>query len=97
MARPVNVGHDGRLSLCSKAFRHPRWRLQSTGSFPSREKPTDRKALSVATNSVDGQNRSPTSEFGFKQWGGTRKKKAERELDGRTWEEMPALALTMSF
>lgn len=27
--------------------------------------------------------------FFFKQWGGTRKKKAGRELDGRTWEEMP--------
>jgi len=28
--------------------------------------------------------------FFFKQWGGTRKKKAGRELDGRTWDEMPA-------
>jgi protein gp37 len=31
--------------------------------------------------------------FFFKQWGGTRKKKAGRELEGRTWDEMPALAL----
>jgi protein gp37 len=31
--------------------------------------------------------------FFFKQWGATRKKKAGRELDGRTWDEMPALAL----
>ena len=30
--------------------------------------------------------------FFFKQWGGTRKKKSGRELEGRTWEEMPALA-----
>ena len=30
--------------------------------------------------------------FFFKQWGGTRKKKAGRELEGRTWDEMPALA-----
>jgi protein gp37 len=30
--------------------------------------------------------------FFFKQWGGTRKKKSGRELDGRTWDEMPALA-----
>jgi len=29
--------------------------------------------------------------FFFKQWGGTQKKKAGRELDGRTWDEMPAL------
>jgi protein gp37 len=30
--------------------------------------------------------------FFFKQWGGTRKKKSGRELDGRQWDEMPALA-----
>lgn len=29
--------------------------------------------------------------FFFKQWGGTRKKKAGRLLDGRTWDEMPVL------
>lgn len=28
--------------------------------------------------------------FFFKQWGGVRKKKAGRELDERTWDEMPA-------
>lgn len=27
--------------------------------------------------------------FFFKQWGGTNKKRAGRELDGRTWDEMP--------
>jgi protein gp37 len=30
--------------------------------------------------------------FFFKQWGGTRKKDAGRELEGRTWDEMPRLA-----
>jgi protein gp37 len=30
--------------------------------------------------------------FFFKQWGGTKKKKAGRELEGRTWDEMPAAA-----
>jgi protein gp37 len=30
--------------------------------------------------------------FFFKQWGGTNKKKAGRELDGRTWDELPAPA-----
>jgi protein gp37 len=30
--------------------------------------------------------------FFFKQWGGTRKKKAGRELEGRTWDGMPRLA-----
>jgi protein gp37 len=30
--------------------------------------------------------------FFFKQWGGVRKKLAGRELEGRTWDEMPALS-----
>jgi protein gp37 len=29
--------------------------------------------------------------FFFKQWGGMQKKKAGRELEGRTWDEMPRL------
>jgi protein gp37 len=29
--------------------------------------------------------------FFFKQWGGTRKKLSGRELDGKTWDEMPDL------
>lgn len=32
--------------------------------------------------------------FFFKQWGGVQKKKSGRELDGRTWDEFPALAAT---
>jgi protein gp37 len=31
--------------------------------------------------------------FFFKQWGGVRKKRAGRTLDGRTWDEMPGVAL----
>ena len=34
--------------------------------------------------------------FFFKQWGGTRKKKAGRELEGRTWDEMPAMAIAIA-
>ena len=30
--------------------------------------------------------------FFFKQWGGVNKKKAGRELEGRTWDEMPLLS-----
>lgn len=30
--------------------------------------------------------------FFFKQWGGVNKKKSGRELDGRTWDAMPAMA-----
>jgi protein gp37 len=29
--------------------------------------------------------------FFFKQWGGVRKKKAGRELEGRTWDQMPRI------
>ncbi len=31
--------------------------------------------------------------FHFKQWGGVFKKRNGRELDGRTWDEMPAIAM----
>lgn len=33
--------------------------------------------------------------FFFKQWGGVRKKDAGRELDGRTWDEMPRAAVSL--
>jgi protein gp37 len=29
--------------------------------------------------------------FFFKQWGGVRKKRNGRELDGRVWDEMPRM------
>jgi protein gp37 len=32
--------------------------------------------------------------FFFKQWGGARKKKMGRQLEGKTWDEMPVLAAT---
>jgi protein gp37 len=35
--------------------------------------------------------------FFFKQWGGTRKKTAGRELEGRTWDEMPVSAMALAF
>jgi len=34
--------------------------------------------------------------FFFKQWGGTNKKKSGRELEGRTWDELPTFALPSS-
>lgn len=34
--------------------------------------------------------------FFFKQWGGTRKKAAGRELEKRTWDQMPAMAASMA-
>ena len=35
--------------------------------------------------------------FFFKQWGGTRKKKTGRVLDGTTWDQMPSSVLEDSF
>jgi protein gp37 len=34
--------------------------------------------------------------FFFKQWGGVNKKKAGRELEGRTWDDLPSPALSPS-
>ena len=34
--------------------------------------------------------------FFFKQWGGTNKKKAGRMLEGRTWDELPVIAMAKS-
>ena len=34
--------------------------------------------------------------FFFKQWGGINKKKTGRELEGRTWDEMPLLSHSVS-
>ena len=33
--------------------------------------------------------------FFFKQWGGVQKKKTGRELEGRTWDEMPEALVTL--
>jgi len=38
---------------------------------------------------IRDQCRAAKVPFFFKQWGGVRKKKAGRELDGRTWDLMP--------
>lgn len=34
--------------------------------------------------------------FFFKQWGGVQKKKAGRELEGRTWDEMPSRLVSIA-
>ncbi|MGO8815361.1 MAG: DUF5131 family protein [Terriglobia bacterium] len=34
--------------------------------------------------------------FFFKQWGGTRKKRGGRELEGRTWDETPTLSSSVA-
>jgi protein gp37 len=42
--------------------------------------------------SIRDECRSAAVPFFFKQWGGTRKKKAGRLLEGRSWSELPPLA-----
>lgn len=42
--------------------------------------------------SLRDQCRAANIPFFFKQWGGVRKSKGGRELDGRTWDEIPILA-----
>lgn len=42
---------------------------------------------------IRDQCRTASVPFFFKQWGGVRRKKAGRELEGRTWNEMPAVVL----
>jgi protein gp37 len=39
--------------------------------------------------SIQTQCQTASVPFFFKQWGGVRKKKAGRLLDGRTWDELP--------
>jgi len=41
---------------------------------------------------IRNQCRKTGVPFFFKQWGGTRKKKAGRVLEGRTWDEMPMMS-----
>lgn len=41
---------------------------------------------------IRDQCRAAGVPFFFKQWGGRQKKRAGRELDGRTWDEVPARA-----
>jgi protein gp37 len=40
---------------------------------------------------IRGQCATASVAFFFKQWGGVQKKKTGRELEGRTWDEMPEL------
>ena len=40
---------------------------------------------------IRDQCRKAQVPFFFKQWGGVHKKRAGRELEGRTWDEMPRM------
>ncbi len=45
---------------------------------------------------IRDQCRSSGVAFFFKQWGGVQKKRAGRELEGRTWDEMPETLVSLS-
>lgn len=51
--------------------------------------PGSRPMLAEWVNSIKDQCLAAGVAFFFKQWGGTNKKRTGRELDGRTWDEMP--------
>jgi protein gp37 len=42
--------------------------------------------------SIRDQCRAANVPFFFKQWGGVQKSKAGRELEGRTWDQLPSAA-----
>lgn len=52
--------------------------------------PSARRMDEEWVTSLRDQCRSAGIPFFFKQWGGVNKKKAGRELEGRTWEQMPS-------
>ena len=45
---------------------------------------------------IRNQCQAANVSFFFKQWGGINKKKAGRELEGRTWDEMPLLSSSVA-
>lgn len=51
--------------------------------------PGARPMLKDWVRSLRDQCKTQNTSYFFKQWGGTNKKKAGRELDGRTWDEYP--------
>ena len=51
--------------------------------------PGARPILRECVTEIRDQCVSAHVPFFFKQWGGVQKKKAGRELEGRTWDEMP--------
>ena len=74
------IGHVGTLDL-----RGIHWVIVG-GESGHRARPMD----SDWVRDIRGQCRKAKVPFFFKQWGGVHKSKNGRELDGRTWDEMPA-------
>src|SRR5690242_13341557 len=62
------------------------WAIVGGESGPG-ARPMDRSWVTEIRDQCKAANVS----FLFKQWGGVNKKKAGRELDGQTWDGMPAM------
>ena len=67
------------------------WAIVGGESGP-KARPMDK----VWVTDIRDQCRRARVPFFFKQWGGTNKKKAGRLLDGRTWDELPAIGCLTS-
>jgi protein gp37 len=63
------------------------WAIVGGESGPG-ARPMERKWV----RSIRAQCRRAKVPFFFKQWGGVQKSKTGRELDGRTWDQMPEVA-----
>ena len=66
------------------------WAIVGGESGP-RARPIDARWV----RSIRDQCKAQNIDFFFKQWGGVNKKRAGRELDGRTWDAIPALVGTL--
>jgi protein gp37 len=58
--------------------------------------PGARPIAAAWVSELRDQCRAAGVPFFFKQWGGVNKKKAGRQLDGRTWDEVPLAKLSSS-
>ncbi|MFZ1105101.1 MAG: phage Gp37/Gp68 family protein, partial [Hyphomicrobiaceae bacterium] len=78
------LGPVGRIEL-----RDVHWAIVGGESGPS-ARPMDARWVTEIKSMCD---RSGTAFF-FKQWGGTNKRKTGRLLQGRTWDEYPAIGVS---
>ena len=56
--------------------------------------PRSRPMEAAWARSLRDQREEQNVRFFFKQWGGLTPKAGERELDGRTWDDLPALSVS---
>ena len=79
--------------LTRAAAAGPRRRSTGSSSAASQDRAPGRWIPSGPSTSATSAHDAGVAFF-FKQWGGRTPKANGRELEGRTWDEMPALALS---